>query len=546
LPENQTTGVDLRQVLSILRRQAWVIVACCAIAVGAAIGLSLREQKKYTSTAALLFNTPNAGQALLSVGVAPQSNADRDAQTSLELVVLPVITQKTSTALKGAVSAAQVQQAIKVEPRAKSDVVDVSATYPVPALAAQIANTFAQQYIDFRRTSDQAAINRTRDVVDKQIQALKRRPGSTPKTGSAASQNPALFTPLQLQLSTLQNRAADLATLVSVQTGNANVVQSAAVPSSPSSPKPKRNALIALFGGLLLGLLLGLLREQFNRRITSPEEYAEALDAPLVGTIPVGDVLGRAAPMPHVLSHAEEESFRMLHGALRLSLAGDDAKVIIVTSAVPSEGKSTVALHLAAAACSLGESVLLIDADFHRPGLHNLTQLPAGPGLPELLAGVVENPQDVVQKVSVAQDGNGLPGPQLDVLTSGTAGDHPRRILSAARVGEIVKGARPIYDRIVIDTAPATVVSDPIALMQRIPSVVLVVARMEAVTQDAAKRLHRQITTAGAQVEGVVANCVRSGLGAGSYYYNYAPVSKNGKPTGKENGKPTSKVAAKH
>jgi capsular exopolysaccharide synthesis family protein len=236
----------------------------------------------------------------------------------------------------------------------------------------------------------------------------------------------------------------------------------------------------------------------------------------------------------------------MLHGALRLSLAGDDAKVIIVTSAVPSEGKSTVALHLAAAACSLGESVLLIDADFHRPGLHNLTQLPAGPGLPELLAGVVENPQDVVQKVSVAQDGNGLPGPQLDVLTSGTAGDHPRRILSAARVGEIVKGARPIYDRIVIDTAPATVVSDPIALMQRIPSVVLVVARMEAVTQDAAKRLHRQITTAGAQVEGVVANCVRSGLGAGSYYYNYAPVSKNGKPTGKENGKPTSKVAAKH
>ncbi|MDP2710962.1 MAG: P-loop NTPase [Solirubrobacteraceae bacterium] len=532
LPENQTSGVDLRQVLSILRRQAWVILACCAIAVGAAIGLSLREEKRYTATAALLFGQPNAGQALLSLGAPPQAT-DHSAETNLQLVSLPVIAQNTAAALKGALSPQQVERAINLEPRGQSDVAEVSATHADGTVAATVANQFAQEYINFRRDSDQKAISATRDIVVKQIDQLRQQPNSTPKPGSAASQNPALLTPLQLQLVTLQNRAADLATLASVQTGNAQIVQTATAPSTPSSPKPKRSGLIALFGGLLVGLLLGLLREQFNRRITSPEEYAELLDVPLVGTIPMGDALGRPGPMPHRLSHAEDESFRMLHGALRLSLAGDDAKVVIVTSAVPSEGKSTVALHLAAAACSLGERVLLIDADFHRPSIHGLTHLHSGPGLPELLAGIARSTTDVVQTAAVTRDDAGQSGRQIDVLTSGTVADHPRETLNAARVADVIKRARPHYDRIVIDTAPATVVSDPIALMQRIPAVVLVVARMDVVTQEAAKRLHRQMATAGATIEGVVANCVRSGSGGGAYDYAYSPIAKNGKPAAK-------------
>jgi capsular exopolysaccharide synthesis family protein len=524
--DNQTSSVDLKQVVSLLRRQAWVILACCGFAAGAALGLSSQQQKQFTAQAALLFTEPDAGQNLLSLGTAPQANATRLAQTNLELVSLPVIASDTAMRLGGGTTTAVVQKAIKLQPRGESDVVEIQATNSSPSVAASIANAFANEYIEFRRRSAHDAIAGTRRTVERQIQVLRRRPGAI--TRGSTAQNPVQATPLQTQLTTLQSRVADLRILESVQTGNAQVVQQATPPSRPSSPKIERDVLVALFGGLLLGLLLALLREQFSRRVTSPQEYATALNAPLVGTIPIGDALGRSASMPHHLSSHEEESFRMLHAALRLSLAGDDAKVVIVTSAMPSEGKSTIALHLAAAAASLGERVLLIDADFHRPGLHRLMRLPPRPGLPDLLLGHAVDVGDVVQRVPVVPEANGdTTSPQMDVLMSGDAPDHAGRLLSTAPLADLIRGVRPLYDRIVVDTAPATIVSDPIALMQRVPGIVLVVARMESVTMDAAERLHRQLTTAGAQVGGVVANFVRGGQGDG-YYYAYSGRATNG------------------
>jgi capsular exopolysaccharide synthesis family protein len=233
--------------------------------------------------------------------------------------------------------------------------------------------------------------------------------------------------------------------------------------------------------------------------------------------------------MPHVLSLSEEESFRMLHTALRLSTAGDDSKVIIVTSAVASEGKTTVALHLAASACLLGERVLLVDGDLRRPRIHTLTGLSAGPGLPELLSGKSGSLLSSIQKVAVAAHIED--GPLLHVLVAGNAPEHYTRVVSSEQIARVVEQARPHYDRIVIDTPPATVVSDALTLMQRVPAIVLVVARVGRATQDTSKRLQRQLATSGAKIEGVVANCVPHGPGSGyEYYYYYAGNKQNGMP----------------
>jgi capsular exopolysaccharide synthesis family protein len=521
MPEHQPpSGVDLRQILSILRRQAWVVVGCCALAIGVAVGLASRQERLYTAKASLLFRDAGFGQTLFGSESTPVRNPEREAATNLELVTLPVIAEKTAKRVGRGVTSSQVSEAIKLEPREKSDVVDVTSTDPRRLLVSTIANTFAEQYIDFRRSSDRRKISDAQRTVEAQIRDLRRRRGSG---SSGGSNSPA--TPLEEQLASLQTRSEDLRILASLQNGNAELVQRAAVPTSASSPKPKQIALVALFGGLLLGLILALLREQLDRSIKTAEEAADGLQAPLVGVIPFGRALGARAAMPHRLSVSEEESFRMLHAGLRLSSAGDDSKVIIVTSALSGEGKTTVALYLAATAALLDERVLLIDGDLRRPEIHRLMSLPPGPGLPDLLFGVNTVLDDVLLHVPVAA--NTADERELAVLVSGNAPEHHTRAVSAERIASVIEKARPFYDRIIVDTPPATVVSDALTLMQRVPAVVLVVSRIGRATRDSSLRLHRQLTTAGAEIEGVVANCVSVTMGSYDYYYSGIGSQKN-------------------
>jgi capsular exopolysaccharide synthesis family protein len=523
--QTSTSAVDLRHILGILRRQALIIFGCCGIAVGVAVGLSSQQQKLYTAKASMLFGDPGFSATLFGSSPGPARNPDRVAATNLQLVRLPVIAERTAAAVGQGVTSAEVTAAIDLVPGEKSDVVDVLATDPRRTLSPKIANTFAEQFIDFRRTSDRNQISSAQKTVETQIAALRRRGGAsltrTPGQGES-------MTPQQTQLANLQGRAEDLRILASLQNGNAELVQRASAPSAPSSPEPKRNALIALFGGLLIGLILGLLREQLDRSIKTPEEAAAAMGAPLVGAIPFGRALGTPAAMPHVLSMSEEESFRMLHTALRLSTAGEDSKVIIVTSAVAAEGKTTVALHLAASACLLGERVLLVDADLRRPRLHEITALPPGPGLPEILAGRCEIEQ-AIQHVPVAAGSED--GPQLDVLVAGNPPEHRTRVVSSEQIARVILRARGTYDRIIIDTPPATVVSDALTLMQKVPAIVLVVTRIGRATQDSAKQLQRQLAVSGARIEGIVANCVNTSSVSDYYYYSYAVTKQtNGAP----------------
>jgi hypothetical protein len=183
----------------------------------------------------------------------------------------------------------------------------------------------------------------------------------------------------------LRQRVSELRVLSALQTGNAEVVQNATVPSQPSSPRPKRNTAIGLILGLVLGSGLAIFLDRADRRMRTSEEVAELFELPLVAAIPRSRALRRGergTPLER-----EGVAFQMLRTNLRYFNVDKPIKSVMITSAAAGDGKSTVAWYLAAVEAMAGQRVLLIEADLRNPALHELIGITPTRGLAEVLAG---------------------------------------------------------------------------------------------------------------------------------------------------------------
>jgi succinoglycan biosynthesis transport protein ExoP len=174
-------------------------------------------------------------------------------------------------------------------------VVAVRATDPNPMSAARLANSFAQQYIAIRRDADRSKIRQAQNLVQRRL----ARGLTGPSRGD------------------LERRAEELAVLASLQTGKAELVQPAEVPTSPSSPRPVRNAILGSVLGLLLGGALALHVEQFDRRLKDPDEIGRIFERPILGAIPESRELAKPSRNFQVLSPHAAEAFLMLRANLR-------------------------------------------------------------------------------------------------------------------------------------------------------------------------------------------------------------------------------------
>src|SRR6187431_80445 len=250
-----TDGWDVYRVIEALRRRAGLIALIIIAVPLAVLGLSLAQQKQYTATIAILFRNPGLDQEILGHGniLFPPIDADQEAATNLRLVDLDTVDRLVGQRL--GVSQEDVRGKINVQAQGNSNIVTVSATDPSPQRAANIANVFGQQFIAFRRDADRAKINQATILLQNRINELP--PGSG--VGD-------------VRRSLLENRLTALQTLADLQTGNAEVVQPADVPTSPSSPKIVRNTAIGGLIGVLLALALALILDRVDRRVREPDE----------------------------------------------------------------------------------------------------------------------------------------------------------------------------------------------------------------------------------------------------------------------------------
>ena len=495
--------MDLRHFWRILLARKGVILTCFLLAAGSALALSVSQQKKYTASASLLFRDARLDQTLFGSTYFTNEDPTRDAATNVKLVSLEVVAARTAKALHNGMTPGQIQSEVQVQQQGQANVVSIQATDPNRELAGRIPNTFAEQYIAFRRDADRAKVRDAQRLVQHQLDAL------TPAVRRSD------------QGRSLQQRAEQLQILASLQTGNAELAQPASTPSSPSSPTPKRDAILGGLLGLLLGVGLAFLLERLDRRLKDPQEIASAFDRPILGAVPESRAIASLDIDPQRLAPGEAEAFRMLRANLRYFNVDREIHSVLITSSAPADGKSTVALHLAAAAASAGSKVMLMEADLRHPTLAHRLGLRSDIGLSQILASETNSVRHVVHRVPISGRRRGDTAERtMDILTSGPIPPNPTDLIESERMREIIRVAEREYDLVVIDTPPTSVVSDAIPLVKEV-SGVIVVCRLGKTTRESAAHLRNQLENLEANTLGIVINSVGRQTGYYGYGYGY-------------------------
>lgn len=337
-------------------------------------------------------------------------------------------------------------------------------------------------------------------------------------------------------------RMKDVEVSADVHASNVSIVDQAAVPQTPSSPKKVRDLIVAALIGLMSGVGLAFALERHDDTFKDAGEVESYLRIPQLGTIPdftrlggpiYGSAIGVTPSRPTSRSkylvptagaygsHSPiGEAYRMVRTGLLLSRAGAPPRTTLISSAIPGEGKSTTAANLAIVLAGTGKRVLLIDADLRRPQCHNLFGLDNQYGLTEALTGV----RDLEESVRQTSFDN------LRILSSGEIPPNPSELLGSDKMREILAILGNRYDCVVIDSAPITAVTDAVILSSMVDGVVLVANRSTA-RQQVRTALSR-IEYARAKVFGIVLNQVDLGhFGYHSYmnnYYSNQPEESNG------------------
>ncbi|HEX8157781.1 MAG TPA: CpsD/CapB family tyrosine-protein kinase [Solirubrobacteraceae bacterium] len=404
------------------------------------------------------------------------------------------------------------------------------ATDPQPAFAADLANTIAEQYIEFRRAADRSKITDAITLVRRQFDALNTRQRDGPEGRSA------------------KERVQQLETLASLQTGNAELVQPAEAPRTASSPKTVRNTISALLLGLLIGALVAVLLDRIDRRLRHRNDAEGIFERPILGAIPESRALRKTKTDGLHLGGVEGEAFRALRTNLRYFAIDQDVKSMLITSSAPGDGKSTIARYLAATSAASGVRVILIEADLRRPVLQDALPMLEDHGLTDVLAGDASL-TDVIQQVSLQVPGRGggdEPAPKtLDVMTAGPIPPNPTDLLESDRMNDLLAELEVRYDLVIIDSSPLTVLPDAVPLAHRVSGVVIVIREGKS-TSAGARNLRKQLDNLQITPLGIIINASSPTDDGGYYgYYGYGTPqpaavaqSTNGSGASRRPGKP--------
>ncbi len=305
----------------------------------------------------------------------------------------------------------------------------------------------------------------------------------------------------------LLQKQKELQVVSSSKENNVRLMDRAEIPGAPFTPNPRRNLLIAIALGLVLGLGLAFTLDYLDDTVKTPEDITRRLRIPFLGLIPA--VRGETVP---VLSGSAPHDFGEAYRALRTSLvftSGDQpSRIIVITSAQPLEGKTTTACNLAIVLALGGARVLLVDADMRRPGVHRVLGLPNALGLSHLLVGQAKM-REVVQRASE---------PNLYVVTAGRVPPNPSELLGSERMKQLLANlATGPFDWVILDTPPVLAVTDAVILTPLASGVVFVFGA-EMTSRRLAERAIEMVAASKPKVLGAVLN--RVNFERNKYYYS--------------------------
>jgi receptor protein-tyrosine kinase len=449
--------MELRDYLRIMRQRWMTIVIVALLALSGTALFTLRVTPQYASTARLFISTPesNTDQAY-SGGLFSQARVTSYA----DLLTGEEISRRVVDRLNLDESPRDLAKQIKAVAKPETVVLSITVTDSGPERAQLLTQTVAEEFVRYVRELE------------------------TPEGQTNA--------PVK-----------------------ASIVDRATSPSEPVSPRPVRNLTLAALLGLLLGAGAAVLRETLDTSISSADDLKDATQgAPLLGSINFDKDAPSRPLVTDLNSHAPRvESFRVLRTNLQFVDVDNESKVVVVTSSVPEEGKSTTVCNLALTLAHAGENVVVVEADLRRPKTAEYLHLEGTVGVTSVLTGRI----DLDSAIQSAPWG-------LHVLAAGAIPPNPAELLQSTAMKDLLKRLRDQFDVVVIDAPPLLPVTDAAILGQMSDGAILIV-RHGKTTRDQVSSAVDRLDAVDARLLGTVINMTpakRSAYGYG-YSYGYAP-----------------------
>ncbi|MEM9136095.1 MAG: polysaccharide biosynthesis tyrosine autokinase [Cyanobacteria bacterium P01_F01_bin.42] len=297
---------------------------------------------------------------------------------------------------------------------------------------------------------------------------------------------------------------------------NVKILEPAQVSLVPIAPNKKITVTTAVVAGALLALAAVTFLEISDNRINRLAEIRQKFDYPLLGTIPSFKLAGsksnlKSLPIIEQPHSPFGEGYRILQSNLKFLQSDNPVQVLVMTSSIPQEGKSTTSANLAVAFAQMGNSVLIMDADLRRPSQHQIWEIPNRKGISNILSDSTVHLSSIRQNVV---DG-------VDVITAGVIPPNPLGLLDSQRMKSLVHEVSSQYDLVIIDAPPLGVATDAIVLGQSADGIVLV-ARPGIVTRNSANFSQEVLQRAEMNILGLVINGGKSDKESDSHYYYYA------------------------
>jgi non-specific protein-tyrosine kinase len=507
---NDTREPELRDYLSVLRRRKWIIALTVVGVLVAAMGVALLQTPKYAATARVLLQ-PRSTDNLFNPETGQATDPSRSVQTEIQVIESKPVQDEVRSRF-GSVAR------VVASPIGQTNVIAIKAVSTERGRAAAVANAYANAYVNVRRsqTVDDllAAVAQIQSkITDLDHQIAATEPADRQKRDSLEAQQ----TAFKAKLNETQVASA-------LQTGGVRLVNPAETPSSPFSPTPKRDAVLALFIGLILGAAVAFAVEYFDDSINSNADLERAVG----GRLPTRGVIPSTAgwhhkDRPDVVSAREptspaSEAFRSLRTNLQYMHIDKPLRVMQVTSPSEGEGKTTTLANLGVAFASTGQRVCVVDSDLRRPSLHEFFGLDNSVGFTSVMFGE-RGLSDALQPAPNL--------PNLYVLASGPLRPYPAELLGSDRASVVIDSLRTMFDLVLLDCPPVLPVTDAAALSRRADATLLVAMAGNTRKHEIARAV-QLLEQVDAPLAGIVLNGLDEVGGYRHYRYEaYAP-STNG------------------
>jgi len=514
--------MELRQYFTILWKWLWLIVLATVLAAGTAFIISSQMTPIYQASTTLLINEArNPGPLNYNDILTSERTAKTYAERLTKRPVLEEVAKRTGIIWD---TEKKFPADINVQPVRDTQLIRLSVEHPNPQVAADIANMLPKVFVERNEDIQAGRFASSKENLSRQLNTLKNDIDEATKAIDTLRANPnsdkAEISRLQSALTQYQNSYSsllksyeDLRLAEAQSLDNIIIDEPALVPKDPVKPQKTLNTLLAAVVGAMLAVGVAFLMEYLDDTIKTPDDVRQTLGiAPLGAIARIRSQNGESSLVAaHQPRSPISEAYRVLRTNLQFSSLDKPLKTLLVTSASPTEGKSTTAANLGVVMAQAGLSVIVVDSDLRRPTLHKLFGVNNSRGL----------------TTSLLQEGGTLDGhlqetgiENLRVLTSGPLPPNPSELLGSQRMRQLIAQLKEKADAVVFDSPPALAVTDAAVLGNEVDGVLLVLDSGQT-RREVARRAWETLTSVGATVLGAAVNKLSERSASGYYYYYY-------------------------